>query len=137
MTDTKTIWLTLTDAWALHETLKDTCDPTRLDRGDCFLLRKLQDTILALTFPNGAQTTKGIAAYGAASHPSPDTHEVPVTLEEAWLSSTRLSRQAYEGAQQVLLQVFFVLQQFSGWSPPSEPEPKTELPSWARDIEEV
>jgi len=132
MSETKTIRTDLEDAWALHELLRSQCDPLRLGEGNCCLLRKLQDVIMSLTFPNGVSTTEETAKYGVASHPIAAKKELALTLEEAWLITSNMGRTAYGGAQQLLLQVFFVLQQFSGLVP----EPITELPPWMQEVQE-
>lgn len=138
MSDTKTIWVSLTDAWAIHELLRGVSGPRVLGQDDeaHYLLRKVQDIVLALTFPRAAHTTKEIAGYGAAAHPSADSKELALTFDDAWLIVSNLGRTSYDGAQQVLLQVFFVLQQFSGLEPQPEPETKTDLPPWMREIRE-
>jgi len=137
MSDTKKIWLSLTDAWQLEEVLKG-CFPVRLGEDGSPLLRGLQDVILALTFPDGVRSTGEITAYVAPVHPNTPTvrKELALTSEEAWLIVKNLGRTAYDGAQQVLLQVFFVLQQFD---PHWEPEPdnheyptRTDLPPFMR-----
>ncbi len=136
--DSKPIHLTLTDAWQLEEVLRNECDPTRMDAGHCLLLRKLQDVVLDLTFPHGVDTTAGIAKYGAAYSPSADAKTVGITLEEAWVIARSLSRQAYDGARQVLLQVFFVLWQFDrpfdldSYHLEPDTETQTDLPPFMR-----
>jgi hypothetical protein len=138
MSDTKTIWVSLTDGWAIHELLRGISGPHVLGKDESevhYLLRKVQDIILALTFPKGVTTTAAIAGYGAAAAPSADKQELALTFDDAWMIVSSLGRTSYDNAQPVLLQVFLVLQQFSGLVP--ELEPLTEVPPWAREIEEA